>query len=174
MVCLGKSPPVFWSPAIDQPHWSDWVPMTYDQPLTQVTMEFMARQFTHILEVENNNNDRVWLSGWPVDGRERERERAQAAKPGRPIAREPTAHYIQYNYRCTMGFKTPFWFFVFFYFFLTWDSFLFSSYQLPIPPGPAKLCLFPPRNCRPPPLLRHTLSILSDCCLPVYVQRATP
>ena len=123
MVCLGKSPPVFWSPAIDQPHWSDWVPMTYDQPLTQVTMEFMARQFTHILEVENNNNDRVWLSGWPVDGRERERERAQAAKPGRPIAREPTAHYIQYNYRCTMGFKTPFLFFVFFIFFLTWDSF---------------------------------------------------
>lgn len=113
--------------------------MTYDQPLTQVTMEFMARQFTHILEVETTITTVCGsrAGGCPVSTRERERKKgSKAAKSGRPIARQPT-----YNYRCTMGFlKAPFCFYLISLYLETLSLFLLISYLSRA--WASKLCLF--------------------------------
>jgi hypothetical protein len=69
--------------------------MTYDQPLTQVTMEFMARQFTHILEVETTITTVCGsrAGGCPVSTREREEER-KGLKSGKIGPAYRSAAYI--------------------------------------------------------------------------------
>ena len=127
-------------------------------------MEFMARQFTHILEEERETTDtNTTITTGPAQSR---------AATGLSLG-SPTR--IQYNYRCTMGFKGPF---IFFYFKVLKPLFLLLiSYLSRL--GQHVLCLFlsPPTFPFVVPLCScATLSrSYLDCCLYCpYVQRATP